>query len=214
MATQTELHMEVESIGDGLVVRPAGEVDLRRASALGRALQDVQAQQPSRLVVDLAGVTWIDSPVVAILIQALRRARRHGGIVVLCGLTPIVRSVFEIARLDEGVFTIVDDVEAAIAVPHRRDTIRVRPGEIACRPGRLLDVSRSGVRLRCRRRLRGTIALRLARGDDVLRIRARVVWVNRIGFLHHEIGLHFVDVDEPARAALEELVDPERARGA
>jgi anti-sigma B factor antagonist len=97
-----------EKLADGVCVALAGEVDLSRSPELRSALLELVKTRPVRLVVDLSGVPYMDSSGVATLVEALQQQRRHQGKMVLCGLQPKVRSIFEIARLDM-VFTIVED---------------------------------------------------------------------------------------------------------
>ena len=52
------------------------------------------------LVLDLAGVPYMDSSAVAVLVEALQRIRRSGGKIHLRNLQPRVRGLLEIARLD------------------------------------------------------------------------------------------------------------------
>lgn len=101
-----------EPLDDGMLVELEGEIDLSRSPELRLALLDMAAKQPARLVVDLSGVGYMDSSGVATLVEALQHQRRHEGRMVLCGLGPKVKSIFEIARLDM-VFTIVEDADTA-----------------------------------------------------------------------------------------------------
>jgi anti-sigma B factor antagonist len=107
------LNVRTETRGGALVVAPAGDIDLTASPQLREELRKAQVGRPVRLVVDLAGVPYMDSSGVATLVQALQVARRNSTKMVLCGLTDRVRSIFEIARLDT-VFTIVTDMDAAI----------------------------------------------------------------------------------------------------
>lgn len=101
-----------EPLPDGVCVALAGDIDLSTSPAVRQGLQDIAAAQPRRLVIDLSGVPYMDSSGVATLIEMLQRQRRHQGKLVLCGLQPKVKSIFEIARLNL-VFTIVQDPTAA-----------------------------------------------------------------------------------------------------
>jgi anti-sigma B factor antagonist len=58
--------------------------------------------KPAQLVVDLAQVPYMDSSGVATFVEAMQIARRVGSKLVLCALQERVRSIFEIARLDDG----------------------------------------------------------------------------------------------------------------
>ncbi len=89
-----------------------GEIDLHEAPNIKQKLQPlIQARSP-RLLVDLAGVSYIDSSGLALFIEAMQRVQAYGGKFALCGLRPTVRTIFEIARLDQ-VFSIFNDRDAA-----------------------------------------------------------------------------------------------------
>ncbi len=98
---------------DGLVVlRPLGDVDLSSSKDLQHAVRQTMDGKPKRVVVDLAGVPYMDSSGVATLVEAMQIARKQSTDLVLASMQAKVRSIFEIARLDR-VFTIVDSVEDA-----------------------------------------------------------------------------------------------------
>ncbi len=82
-----------------MVVEVAGELDLHSAPQLraevGRALEN----NVPRIVIDLAGVTFLDSTGVGVLVGALKRARAATGALNFCGAQPRVRRVFEITGL-------------------------------------------------------------------------------------------------------------------
>ncbi len=105
--------VNTENLSDGTMLKLRGEIDLSESPTVRIALLDMSKQKPQRLVVDLAEVAYMDSSGVATLIEALQQQRKHQGRMILCGLQPKVRSIFEIARLDL-VFEIVDDVDAAV----------------------------------------------------------------------------------------------------
>lgn len=115
MTGNDHIEVEIQELADGVVLRPIGDVDLSRAPSLRNQIRDVQANRPSRLVVDLTKVAYMDSSGVATLVEAMQVARRNEGNLVLCGLQDRVRSIFEIARLDM-VFTIVATEHEAFAL--------------------------------------------------------------------------------------------------
>lgn len=108
------LMIRSETIGTSVFVRPSGDVDLSGSPTLRMELRKAQTSKPGRLVIDLAGVPYMDSSGVATLVEAMQVARKNNTKLVLCALQDKVRSIFEIARLDT-VFTIVLNVEAANA---------------------------------------------------------------------------------------------------
>ncbi len=104
-----------------MVVSLSGEVDIMRSPDLQASLQDAINRIPGKgaVVVDLSGVTYMDSSGVATLVRGLQLSRKKGVGLVLCSLQDRVRSIFEIARLDT-VFpmasTLDEAIEAASAV--------------------------------------------------------------------------------------------------
>jgi anti-sigma B factor antagonist len=111
------LSIQVEEVEGGpsgtVVVTPRGEIDYADAPVFREALRRVGEQRPSKLVVDLSGVDYMNTPGVATLVEALQSARRHQTRLVLAGLSERVAAVFDIARLTR-VFEIVPDRSSAI----------------------------------------------------------------------------------------------------
>jgi anti-sigma B factor antagonist len=91
-----------------------GEIDLHVSPNLTAALNRMIDKKPKQLVVDLSRVTYIDSAGLAALIDGMQKIEAYGGKLALAGLQETVRSIFEIARLDQ-VFRIFPDVNAALA---------------------------------------------------------------------------------------------------
>jgi anti-sigma B factor antagonist len=91
-----------------------GEIDLHISSDIAASLETMVAAHPARLVVDLSGVTYIDSSGLAVLINATQTVEEYGGQLTLAGMNEDVRSIFEMARLDQF-FLIFPHVDAAIS---------------------------------------------------------------------------------------------------
>ena len=91
-----------------------GEIDLHVSTRVAASLGALIDQKPSRLVVDLSRVSYIDSSGLAVLIEGMQNVEAYGGKFILAGLQENVRPIFEIARLDQ-VFIIFPHVDAALA---------------------------------------------------------------------------------------------------
>ena len=91
-----------------------GEIDLHVSPRVSEKLGEMIKQKPSRVVVDLSGVTYIDSSGLAILISAMQDVEDYGGRFAIAGLQENVRTIFETARLDK-VFLMYPHVDAALA---------------------------------------------------------------------------------------------------
>jgi anti-anti-sigma factor len=101
-------------VGDAAVVDVAGDVDLNCSHLFQQKLLAVLDGSPSKMIVNLAGVSYMDSSGVASLVKVLSRARKGGCALMLVGLQARVRSVFEITRLDT-VFTIKATEQEALS---------------------------------------------------------------------------------------------------
>jgi len=89
-----------------------GEIDLHASPRVRHAAAQLLEQQQPRILVDLSGVTYMDSSGIAVLIETMQRAQSYGGQLALFGVPPRVRTVFEIAQLDQ-VLNLYQDKAAA-----------------------------------------------------------------------------------------------------
>ena len=81
------------------VLLPKGEVDAVTAPQLGRRLLGLADEGKTSLVVDLSGVTFIDSTGLGVLLNALRTlGSRRGKLVLVCP-NDRVRRPFEVTGL-------------------------------------------------------------------------------------------------------------------
>ena len=78
-----------------------GEIDLHVSPRVESSLGSIIAKHPQHVVVDFSGVTFIDSSGLAVLIKAMQDIKEYGGKLTLAGINNDVRSIFEIARLDQ-----------------------------------------------------------------------------------------------------------------
>jgi anti-anti-sigma factor len=78
-----------------------GELDLANAYAFDRRMLAVEAGQPQLILVDLRGLTMLDSAGLARLVSAQRRARKGQWRLVLVRGGKIIQRVLQTTRLDE-----------------------------------------------------------------------------------------------------------------
>ena len=98
---------------DRIVVSLAGELDLYNAHEVRDALLQCCAEGPERLVVDLSGVTFIDSTALGVLIEARAKlANRRGFLLAAPGIE--TRRALEISGLDRH-FAVHESLDAALA---------------------------------------------------------------------------------------------------
>ena len=93
-----------------------GEIDLHVSPRVATSLRELVAKKPAQLLVDLSRVTYVDSSGLAVFIETMQSVEQYGGKFGIVGMQETVRSIFEIARLDQ-VFRIFPDLEAASVAP-------------------------------------------------------------------------------------------------
>jgi len=98
---------------DRLIVALDGDVDLNRAPEVRRVLLDCVSRGRD-ILVDLSGVTYIDSSGIASLVEALQQAGKKNIGLGLVAVSENALKVFRLARLDK-VFAIHTDLGAALA---------------------------------------------------------------------------------------------------
>jgi anti-sigma B factor antagonist len=91
-----------------------GEIDLHISPRVALSLAQMVKKKPAKLVVDLSKVSYMDSSGLAVLIEGMQSVEEYGGTFAIAGMQETVRSIFEIARLDQ-VFRIYPDVKSALA---------------------------------------------------------------------------------------------------
>jgi anti-sigma B factor antagonist len=111
-----------ESGGRAVVVL-RGELDVAEAASVAAALAAVAARAP-QVVVDLAGLAFIDSSGVAALVLARVQARRAGGDLVLAAPHDQVLRVLAVTCLAEG-FSVHASVDEAYASARRSRPVAV-----------------------------------------------------------------------------------------
>lgn len=91
-----------------------GRVDSEGAGVLDAALQEALAAGQYRIVLDMAGVSYINSAGLRTLADVLTRSRASSGDLRLVALSPRVQRIFAIIGFDRF-FDSYDSVEAALA---------------------------------------------------------------------------------------------------
>ena len=108
---------------DAFVVSASGELDIASVEPLERELAGLAHLDALRVIVDLTGVTFIDSAGLGVLVREAKRLSALGGTCVLVADDPRILRIFEITGLGrmfgierslaEGVDRLVGRVERA-----------------------------------------------------------------------------------------------------
>ncbi len=114
MAEASGLTVNYEELGKAVVVTAKGEIAYNEVSPFRQWLKKAQESRPERIVVDLTGVEYMNTSGLATLVEALQLAKKNKHRLILLGLSPNVKAVFEVARL-HTVFEIVESRAVALA---------------------------------------------------------------------------------------------------
>lgn len=117
----TAQRVRVETYGDKkmilierheeVVLQPQGRLDTVGGDALQQQWATLASQQYKVWIVDLSRIEFIDSSGLVALVSGLDAATRSEIKLILCGLRPSARLIFEITQLDQA-FSIFENYEA------------------------------------------------------------------------------------------------------
>ena len=106
--------MDVRRVGEATaVVDIRGEVTAACEPVLMSAYEAAGGSATSRLVLNFAGLEYMNSGGIGMLVTLLVRANRQRQQLAACGLCDHYREIFELTRLDEAI-TIYDNEESAL----------------------------------------------------------------------------------------------------
>lgn len=109
-----DLDLSTRQIDGRAVVWVAGEVDLETAAQLGDQALDALRTVSPHLVLDLSGVSFMDSTGLKVLLSIQRRADLAGGSLAVAAASRSVRKILGLTGLDQT-FRLHDSVEEATA---------------------------------------------------------------------------------------------------
>jgi anti-sigma B factor antagonist len=95
------------------LIAPRGEIDLYTAPELKQVLTDAIEGGQRRVVIDLTGVSFLDSTALGVLIGAVKRLRSRDGALAIVNTNASIAKTFEITGLDQ-IFTILDNPQDAM----------------------------------------------------------------------------------------------------
>ncbi|TMD97492.1 MAG: STAS domain-containing protein [Chloroflexi bacterium] len=108
------LEVEARPADNGVtVLAPTGRLDVAGAPALKEAIGEVVRNGPPKVVIDMEGVSFVDSTGLGSVIAALKQIRNSQGELRLAAPNQQVRVVLELTTLDR-VFPYYATVEEAL----------------------------------------------------------------------------------------------------
>jgi anti-sigma B factor antagonist len=100
MAYSPPRYQQLSLAGERHVVVAEGAIDMSTAPLLASALDEPIEQGKTHVVLDMSGVTFVDSMAVHVVMGAARELRQRFGRLVLVSGQPNVRRIVELTGLD------------------------------------------------------------------------------------------------------------------
>lgn len=109
-----QLRVHERKVGPATVLSLDGELDLVTAPLLRQKVVSAVSEGARLLVLDLSGLTHLDSTGLGQVVASLRRVRAHDGELAVVVPDPHVRRIFQICDLDR-VLVLNQTVDEALA---------------------------------------------------------------------------------------------------
>ncbi len=106
--------MNVEQIGDVLVIKLPGRLDAVGVTSAESSLTEAVTQHRGKVLVDMSDVSFVASLALRMLLTNLKTVQPLGGDLRLCCLQPQIAEIFRKSRFDT-LFKIYADRDAALA---------------------------------------------------------------------------------------------------
>ena len=98
-----------------VILDVSGDIDLAHSPEMRKVLlSEIRVKRMPKVYLNLKNVRYIDSSGIASLVEGLKASRDQGSRMILYGLSPTVREVMELSRL-QRIFEIYDNEEQALS---------------------------------------------------------------------------------------------------
>ena len=102
-------------VASTLVVDMSGKIDTQTAGSAMEELQvHLDAVNQGNLLINLAGLDFVSSSGLRVILRAAKQVRGKGGVMKVCGAKGVVKEVLEISGFD-SLLDLYDDEEPALA---------------------------------------------------------------------------------------------------
>lgn len=106
------MEIKTRSTDDVSIFELVGRFDNYSTPKIAEQLEEAIKVNSARVIMNLSGVTFVDSTGLAVLVQNMKRCRQQQGDLLLCGLQRPVFMIFELTRLDKAFNIFVDEEHA------------------------------------------------------------------------------------------------------
>lgn len=89
-----------------------GEIDINTSPDIKKSFEKLLSGKTPKIVINFKKVTYVDSSGLATLVEILKNMRAYGGKMKLTNLSPKIKSLFEITKLEKLFEIIADEAEA------------------------------------------------------------------------------------------------------
>ena len=103
----------MRSEGDVTIISCQGRVDAYSSPHFKEYLKDLIDKRHTRVIIAMEQVEFLDSSGLGALVACLRKAKEKKGDIKISGLTPEVRSIFDMTRVSR-LFEIYPDTSSAM----------------------------------------------------------------------------------------------------
>lgn len=103
----------IEAMNGGVVMAPIGQINSGNAGSVETQVLGSVAQGNHRVILDLAQLSYISSAGLRVVLMLAKHIKQVSGRLVLSGMQPQVREVFDISGF-LAILTVVDNRQAAM----------------------------------------------------------------------------------------------------
>ncbi len=108
------VNLTTRQVGDVSIVDLAGKITLgAESNALGNLLRDLRSQGHVKILLNMRDVSYVDSSGMGEMVSGLTEASHKGGSLKLLGLTPRVKDLLRITKL-QTIFDVHEDEAQAV----------------------------------------------------------------------------------------------------
>ncbi len=116
MTSGTETSIAVRSVNERVsVIDIGGNLTAASETPLTDAFHAASGPQTRAVVFNFAGLEYMNSTGIGLLVTLLVRAQRQRERILACGLSDHYRQIFELTRLDEAIQIVATEAEALAA---------------------------------------------------------------------------------------------------
>ncbi|MDD5049509.1 MAG: STAS domain-containing protein [Methanoregulaceae archaeon] len=108
------LRVDESRSGSATIVSLSGRMDASSSPAAEAVLSRLIGAGERRIVVDMSDLDYISSAGLRVMLASLKRLREDGGQLLLAGLKPEIKNIFEIAGF-QRIFSIYPSPEDAVS---------------------------------------------------------------------------------------------------